>query len=229
MHSSFFHAHRLGYRRNPFGALETEEWTAVSFLPIALEELLDQSPVHLQLLGPKGVGKSSTMHRLLAHERARGTAAAYEYIPEGQHRFTSDLRGLDCFLLDEAQRLNWRERRRWLQHAKRDSGADGLRFIIASHRDLRRIFHRRGLPLASFDLATAVSPAYYQRWLDRRLDFFALSDQPRLTLAADAAAWLYAAFGRDMREAEYFLYDVWQETPAPRRLSAADLAIFRPD
>ncbi|MCP4361073.1 MAG: hypothetical protein GY796_23950 [Chloroflexi bacterium] len=44
----FFH-HQLGYRHNPFGALAVEEWTAVAFIPPAVQKILDGGFVHLQL------------------------------------------------------------------------------------------------------------------------------------------------------------------------------------
>ena len=121
----FFH-HTLGYKKNPFGALTREEWTAVTFLPPALTKMLAEPFVHLQLLGQKGCGKTSTMLHLIRTFDAPTSNLAYEYIPEGTTKFQTDLKNCDFFFLDEAQRLNWWQRRRWLE-----VGQD-TRFIFSS-------------------------------------------------------------------------------------------------
>ena len=218
MHSSFFHAQRLGYRQNPFGALEADEWTAVAFLPAPVEAAINRGFNHLQLLGPKGIGKSSTLHRLRSWAGKQSTVIHFEYIPDGQRKFFTDLNGECWFLLDEAQRLNGRFRRRWLAALEgvQASKTSNVRTIFTSHIDLTAAFQRHKLDLTSVDLRRAVNSAYYQRWIDQRLQFFALPQTPtRLGLTPEAAAWLFKTFGLDLREAEYFLYEVWQKEHAP--------------
>ena len=59
-------------------------------------------------------------------------------------------------------------------------------------------------------MATAVTPATYAAWIERRLAYFALPQTPAAALAPDAIQFLYDTFGPNMREAEYFMYEVWQ-------------------
>lgn len=201
----YFPQHRLGYRRNPFGALTPEEWQTIAFLPEVVRPWLNQRGLHLQLLGPMGCGKSSTLHKILA-ELETAQHVAYEYVAEGETRFKTDLADLNCFLLDEAQRLNWWWRWRWLR------SAESTRLIFSSHEDLSPHFRRRGLALQTIDLATAVSPASYTRWIEQRLIYFALAGKvARATIAPEAVLLLYETYGPSMREAEYFLYEVWQQ------------------
>lgn len=201
-----FHFHTLGFRRNPFGALSDEEWATVAILPPAIQAQLDKASAHVQLLGPKGCGKTTTMRRIRADLEAQHLRVAYEYLPEGTTRFATPLTGLDAFLPDEAQRLNRWERRRWLKGVQNGR----LRTIFSSHGDLSRLFARRRLPLTTIRIDAQISLAHYQAVLQRRLAYFALNVPPRITFAPEAVAFLYETFGADMREAEYFLYEVWQ-------------------
>ncbi|HRQ36396.1 MAG TPA: hypothetical protein PLD25_00590 [Chloroflexota bacterium] len=203
-HRPFFFHHHLGYRQNPFGALTATEWTAVAFIPPAVQQIVDSGFTHLQLLGPKGCGKTTTLLKLAADRQARGQTARYEYLPEGQSHFTSQPMDGTVFVLDEAQRLRWRERRRWLGRGT------AVTFIFSSHTDLTPHFRRANLPLTSVWLDEEISLAHYQTWLARRLAYFALPGKRRLGLDDTAVAALYRRFGRDMREAEYFLYELFQ-------------------
>lgn len=207
----FFFHHRLGYSKNPFGALTAEEWTAVAFIPPTVQKILDDGFTHLQLLGPKGCGKTTTLLKLAAMAQAQGQAVLYEYIPEGQSHFVSQPAAGGVFVLDEAQRLRWRERRRWL------GWGTAVTFLFSSHTDFTPHFHRAHLPLTTVWLDAEISLAHYRTWLERRLAYFALPGKRRLELADSAVATLYRRFGRDLRQAEYFLYELfqhpWLESP----------------
>ncbi len=215
-----FPFHTLGYQRNPFGSLTNEEWTAVAIPPPVLREAWAQKPSVLQLLGEKGSGKTSSLFWLLAQLEAEGVLAAYEHLPEEARRFTTDLTGLDGFVLDEAQRLSWREKWRLLR--QRPS-----RLILSSHQDLTRLFRRRGVTLASVDLDGAATLAQVTAVLQRRLDYFALDGRPRLTLSDDAIRFLHDQFSPDLRAMEFLLYEVWQEQTEPEVLTAVDLTNFQ--
>ncbi len=214
----YFSHHRLGYRKNPFGALTQEEWTAVSFLPDEAAAALEEGTAHVQLLGRDGCGKTSALLQMAARLEARGQAVVYEYIPEGQSWFEEGNGRFDVFILDEAQRLNWRQRRRWLKLGR------AHRLIFSSHVDLTPYFKRRGWPLYSFDVAAAVSPAAYAAWIERRLAYFALPQTPAAALAPDAIQFLYDTFGPNVREAEYFMYEVWQGLTEAENITAGYLA-----
>ena len=210
----FFFHHQSGYRRNPFGALTDTECADVALLPEAVTAVLDH-PVHIQLLGPAGVGKSSA---LLAIQRAwqqHGQQVAYEYIPEGQRQFHTSLVNLDAFCLDEAQRLGWRwQRRLWPAQGH-------IRLGLGSHADLSAHFAPN--TLVTIDLTQHINAAHWQQIIARRLAYFALPDTPAATLAPDAIEFLWTTFACDLRAGEYFLYEVWQELETAVSLTAADL------
>lgn len=200
-----FFFHTLGFQRNPFGALTDEEWAEIAILPPAVAAQVQQA-AHLQLIGPKGCGKTSAMRGIRAHLQTGQVNMAYEYLPEGTTKFNTMLPGLDLFLLDEAQRLTRWERRRWLRGVKNGR----LRTIFSSHEDLSALFVRKKLPLTTIHLAPHVTPSHYAAILQRRLAFFAFDDPPRITFSNEATVFLVKTFGQDMRAAEYFLYEVWQ-------------------
>jgi hypothetical protein len=228
MQRSFFHFPHIGYRRNPFGALSDEEWKAVSVLPLAVERILAAGFDHLQILGPMGIGKSSTLFALQrwfveqeeslrkgAKTQSRGEPVArsqstqtnhivYEYLPEDQRHFVTNTSGLDIFLLDEAQRLNWWQRRKLVK------AASHLQIIFSSHEDMALLFNKKGLSVTSVDLTGEIDEAWITAVLHKRLAYFAISDQPHVTLTPAAIAYLVETFGQNLRQMEYFLYEVWQ-------------------
>ncbi len=220
MNRAYFYFHKLGYRRNPFGALTADEWANVAVLPTAVAPLLQPFTGNWQLLGPMGSGKTTSLLGLQVHLAAQGLRVTYEYLPEGQNCFVTGPDGWDVFLLDEAQRLKWRERRRLMQAVKNGR----YRLIVSSHEDLTPLFARWRLPLTSVSLAATVSPAHYREVLNRRLAYFALPGMERVTLGETAVRFLFDTFGQNLRAAEYFLYEVWQRQETVTELSAEQLA-----
>ena len=214
----FFFQHTLGFRRNPFGALVQDEWTAVAVLPPLLTDVLPDNCTHLQILGPMGSGKTTTMLKLVEQFQQVGQRVIYEYLPEGERVYKAETAVLDTFCLDEAQRLTRREKRRLLAAAK-----SGLRLVLSSHEDLTPLFQRWVQPLLSINLEEMLTADLYGRMLAHRLDYFALPDRLRTTLSADAVQWLYDRFYPNMRDAEYFLYEVWQRETAVREVTAVHL------
>lgn len=221
MNRAYFHFHKLGYRRNPFGALTAEEWAAVAVLPSAAVPLL-ASAGHWQILGPMGSGKTTCLLGLQAHFVDHKRVVAYEYLPEGQNWFETPADGLDLFLLDEAQRLRRRERRRLMDLAR----SGGFRLIVSSHEDMTPLFARWQLPLSTVSLAAQASPEHYQAVLARRLNYFAMPGLARVSLGETAVHFLYDTFGQNLRAAEYFLYEVWQRQETAVEINGEQLAAF---
>jgi hypothetical protein len=219
MPDRYFPFRRLGFERNPFGALTRDEWAAIAVLPPAVAAALEADPAHLQLIGEKGFGKTTVLLWLAEHFGEAGERVAYERLPEGERRFHTDLGGLDRFLLDEAQRLGGRHRARLLRAAAR-----GLRLIVASHDDLGAAFAQRGLPLATVHLAAAVTRDHLETVLARRLAAFAFDDPPRVSLTPEAVALLWETYGGDLRASELLLYEVFQRLDAPGAITRSSLA-----
>jgi len=232
MQRPFFHFPHIGYSRNPFGALTDEEWTAIAVLPPVIERILANGFDHLQLLGPMGIGKSTTLLALQAWfvaaqkessrrdaetQRRKGGPVArpqdahpsnrivYEYLPEGQRHFVTDTNKLDLFLLDEAQRLNWWQRRKLMK------AASHLRLIISSHEDLTPLFAKKDMNLTSVDLSGEMDEGWITAVIHKRLSYFAIPNQPHATLTPTAITYLVETFGQNLRQMEYFLYEVWQQ------------------
>lgn len=213
----FFPFHALGLRANPFRALTDDEWTQVAVLRPDVRSALDQT-AHVQVLGAMGSGKTTTLMGLAAACRQRGLRVAYQYLPAGQRRFTADLDDLDVLLLDEVQRLSWRERRRLMRIAH-----GGTRLILGSHADLIRVFNRARLPLITIRL-DQITPDQLQTILHRRIALAALNDPPSITFAPDAIAYLWTTFGVHLRAMDHFLYEVFQRLDQPGAITAARLA-----
>ncbi len=212
----FFH-HTLGYKKNPFGALTQAELTAVAFLPKSIQKLIETDFGHLQLLGGNGCGKTSTMFKIMAHFAHAGHKVAYEYIAEGENKFETHLSNLDHFFLDEAQRLSWWHRSRWLKNG------GNLQFTFSSHQDLSDAFAQQKLPLQTLNIETFITVDYYAQWLTNRLAYFALPEVERVTFDDTAVSYLFDTFGPNIREAEYFLYDVWQNLKEPQLITVQTL------
>jgi len=223
MPSPFLPFYALGFSRNPFGALTRDEWAEVAVLPPALAKPI----TYLQLIGPKGCGKTTHLLALADRCAAGGETVAYEHLSPGQHRFTTPLDGLDRFLLDEAQRLGPFARGSLLRAAAR-----GLRLVIATHRDLSPHAARHDLRFTTLCLPAQSSPDHLRAVIDRRLARFALTTPPPVTLASDAVDWLWTAYGANLRAALDHLYEVFQRCHVPAVLCARDLAaisLIRPD
>lgn len=220
----FFH-HTLGFRRNPFGALTDEEWVAVAVLPPTVLALLSPGYGPVQLLGPMGSGKSTMLLKLADQFSRVGSRTAYEYLAAGEHRIKTETADLDVFLLDEAQRLSLRARRQLLKLVG-SKNSPRFRLIFSSHKDLTPYFHWRKLPLVTLRLENTITRSQYSQMLARRLDYFALPDRVHTTLAPDAIHWLYDNFAPNLRAAEYFLYEVWQQETAVRAITAVELSQY---
>ena len=217
MRSTYFPFHQLGLRANPFRALEDDEWAAIAVLPEAALRAAGQGG-HLQVLGERGRGKTTTLLGLQARLRQAGQRTAYEYVPEGQNTFQAALAGSDVFLLDEAQRLTRNERNRLLGAARA-----GLRLMLGSHDDLEPLFAAAGLRLGSLRLENE-GRAHLEAVLVRRVAFFALTPvAPGVTFEPGAVDYLHVQFGTDLRASERFLYEVFQTLTRPGPISAEQL------
>lgn len=216
----FFPFHALGLRRNPFGTLSHDEWTAAAIMPEAVIVAVDETHDHVQFLGDKGHGKTTVLLTIRQHLIDQGLRAAYERIPPDRHTFHTLLDDLDVFLLDEAQRLHSLARRRLWRAATRGH----IRLVLGSHADYTRWFRRRGLPLTSFDVAGFATREHLAAILVRRLTQAALDDSgPGVYFAPSAVDYLWERFGADLRATMSHLYEVFQALDKPGTLHAADL------
>jgi hypothetical protein len=144
MRNPYFPFHSMGFRCNPFRSLTDGEWTQIVVLHPTLEAISTAGFTHLQVLGDPGYGKTSTLLGLRAHYTKLGKRAAYEYLPPGKRVFTTDIRDLEVFLLDEFQRLSTRHRRQLIKEVATWPD-DGLQLVFSSHVDFAAHFAKHGV------------------------------------------------------------------------------------
>lgn len=214
-----FPFHALGLRGNPFRALTDAEWADVAVLRESFVAALD-SDSHVQILGPAGSGKTTALLGMAERLTRDGRRVAYEYLPEGRHRFRTPLADLDVFALDEAQRLDQWQRWRLLRLLRRRGRS--LRLLLATHEDLTPLFARHHLPLRTTH-ADRITAADLAAILERRLRYFALGAESPIAFAPAAVCWLHRSFGSDLRQLTYMLYEVFQRLTAPGVITATDL------
>ncbi|MBE2224465.1 MAG: hypothetical protein IAF02_23190, partial [Anaerolineae bacterium] len=104
----------------------------------------------------------------------------------------------------EAQRLNWWQRRKLVK------AASHLQLIVSSHEDLTPLFAKKGLNLISVDLSGEMDAGWITAVIHKRLAYFAIPNQPHATLTPAAITYLVETFGQNLRQMEYFLYEMWQ-------------------
>lgn len=219
MPQRFFPFHDLGLQANPFRTLTHEEWLAVTVLPREISQLLESEIGHLQFRGRKGCGKTTVLYSVEAHLRQAERRVAYERVAEDADRFSAPIEGLEFFLLDEAQRLTPAERHRLL------AAAPGLCLIIGNHEDFTRQFRRRGLSLLTINL-DGMMFSELATILERRLAYFSLTGSPSHSFSASALTFLRRRYAPDLRAAELFLYEYFQQLPPPGVINEQKLKAF---
>jgi len=217
----FFLFDRLGLRRNPFGTLTDEEWADIAIIPQEIQSAFDAGH-HLQILGPRGRGKSTILRSLIRRIAWQQKQSAYVHLQRWQGHYHSDIRELDAFALDEAQRLLlWR----WWPLLHRAQG--GLRLIIGSHRDDRWLFSLFGLHVQTYQMKRLITRAHLQAVLQHRLAYFSTSDEPLIHFTPGAFDYLWARFADNLRAQDFFLYDFFQQLDHPVAITAALLSGFQ--
>ncbi len=204
MTNRFFPFYSLGYECNPFRALTDEEWVEVAVVPTQVQEVLDSGFSNLQVLGEKGYGKTTLLLYLAAQQRYAGRRVAYERIPEDGRTFQTALDNLDCFLLDEAQRLTNKERKRLMKQTEL------IQLIVSSHEDFNGVFSVHKRPIMTVNLGVN-GREHLRAVLNRRLAYFSLKDSSRAFISDEMIDFVWGEFGRDIRAVEQFLYEYYQE------------------
>lgn len=200
--------HQLGLRWNPFGEPPPEDFAALILpweSPFAADWLRAPRRVQ-QYLGDAGRGKTSRLRWL----SARFPQAPYLYIEEGARPPVMPSRATTmpaplALLLDEAQRLAPRRRRRLFASIARG----GRSLALASHADLSGELREAGLSCRT-EIIAGLDAQQLKAVVERRIAWARLPGQaPALLTHADAEK-LLARFGDDLRAILSHLYEAYQ-------------------
>ncbi|XWX04023.1 hypothetical protein VZO05_00445 [Aggregatilineales bacterium SYSU G02658] len=214
----FTYFKELGLRGNPFQVLSPDELLSIVVLPPRIQALLAQGFTHLELIAPKGSGKTTNLLGLCQHFSRMGARVEYERLPMGAHRIQTHPIKVDIFAIDETQRLFPHERVKLLWLARR------VRLLIGTHFTHRVEFALAGLPLVSLRVDHLTNREHLRQCVERRIRYFALDpDAPPITLSEDAIDWLWQQHGPDLRAVDQTLFAVFQRLPAPGQLTSAQL------
>ncbi len=200
--------HRAGLRWNPFGEPPPEDLSAliVPTEPAAPADWLRQPRAVQQYLGEAGRGKTAR----LRHLYALFPEAPYVYLAEDEPLPAlpdpAGVPGPLALLLDEAQRLPPRRRRRLFAAVARS----GRSLVMASHADLSAEATGAGLTCWTVHIA-GLSAGDLLAILRRRIAWARLEDAaPALPKPGDAQD-LIAECGDDIRSILDTLYERYQD------------------
>ncbi len=196
---------RLGLKCNPFRVIDVSDWPPL-WLPrsgIDPATMLAACQPAVQIIGPRGWGKSMTL-RAIEHEAGRQRmTAAYVYCPaERRARLTLPSSSEALLLLDEADRLGpvgWWRIRRWLNRP-------GRKLLAGTHEDIEP---RLCLPVATFRLPPCDVTTLYA-FIAKRIAW-ADGDPRRFTFRPAAIKRLAELARGSLRHVELICYELFQD------------------
>lgn len=183
-------------RRNPFGEPPSEDLPGLVVADVeGLLEWLGRPGHALQFIGAAGRGKSSHLQAL----RGQVPHVPYVYLAEGEDRMRP-FEGAQL-LLDEAQRLPRRRRRRLF---------GGLGWLaLATHEDLTRDLEATGWVVRTIEVG-GLSRERLQAVVARRLEWARRGPGPIPRVRASAIEMLLQRHGDDLRSILDDLYEATQ-------------------
>lgn len=223
IYDKFFPLQKLGLRKNPFGVLTLDEIAHVMAPPPIIYQVLEAGFDHLQIIGERGRGKSMTLHWLCHHFQSLGHRVAYERLPRWQFHYVTDILDLDCFALDEAQRLFIFHQHQLFRQAQ------GKRLLIGTHISWERAFRRYGQQVTTIHIGDHTNRDHIQHILDKRLAFFSTDKGVQIYFDDSAIDYLWHRWGDNLRGIEYFLYHVLQKRREVGAITAHNLEISGAD
>lgn len=200
---------RLNLRWNPFGEPPVEAVGDLIVVPDETELLdwLRRRRAIIQFLGSGGRGKTARL-RLI---QCRFPAVPYVYLAEGEPpptlpRLVTPPEGGPALLLDEAQRLPSRRRRRLFREASRT----GSVLVLASHQDLDDELCAEDL-ISHTIIVEGLDEERLMEIVNRRLEWARAGDGPLPMLSRRETRELVDRFGDDLRSLLDELYENYQD------------------
>jgi hypothetical protein len=186
----------LNLRRNPFGEFSIEDWTRLADVDLEeFDELLAEPGSVVQFVGEKGYGK--TTHLLAIGARFPGSG--YVHIPEGER---AEVPAGNPVLIDEAQRLTWRQRRQVFRSS--------VPLVLGTHRDFTRELSRAGRRVRTVAVEGRMNATRLTRILNSRIECVRRGEGPVPGVLYETAAGLLERFGPDIRRIQLELYMTFQ-------------------
>lgn len=184
----------LNLGRNPFGELTPSDRKAAAVVEVQqwAAWLQQPGPRVLQFVGASGRGKTT---HLLALSDLPG-ACYLACPPSGPN---PPLPRAPLLLIDEAERLGRRERRRLLDASPK--------LVLGVHRDIALSVARCDAVVCTVAVAGQANPRCVQRAMNRRLELARIGDGPVPRLSRTDGAALVARFGDNIRAMEHYLYE----------------------
>lgn len=189
----------LNLRFNPFGELPQDIRAHLAVVDVdKIVEQLRNPHFAVQFIGDQGRGK--TTHLLAI--RSRIPDARYVYIDEYKHPPIPDVKPGGVFMIDEAQRLNWLERRiAFRKHAA---------LVIGTHDDLTKPLTKSGYEVTTVQVAELCTPEHLFECFNRRIRYARRYPGPIPYFSFQTATRLFMRYGNDIRTMEGHLYDAFQ-------------------
>ncbi|GAB5444589.1 MAG: hypothetical protein Fues2KO_49380 [Fuerstiella sp.] len=184
---------QLNVRHNPFGELTEAERAELAVVDIDDAcDFLRRPHSAVQCLGEKGFGK--TTHLLAI--RLRFKEAGYVHIPEGERAAVPDGSPI---LVDEAQRLTWRQRRRVFPESRP--------LVLGTHRDFESALRRAGRNVRTIQVHQSTTADRIYELLNRRIEHARRSSLPVPSIRPATVQQLQERFGSDVRAMLGWMYE----------------------
>ena len=206
----------MGLNGNPFRVADESELAKLYVAPMATgdksaHEIARSSDPVTQIIAPRGWGKSTLLFALREEFETLGVRCHYAYCsPKKPVRWQVPDVATRAVLIDEAQRLGQRTRRR-VRHWREQTGG---RIVTATHEDLSEdlgpSIHTVHLPAADAELIARMFLARVQ-WAGGAMD--------RFHLTPDAACWLAGRAAGSLRWTEELCYELFQRLERHREVT----------
>lgn len=204
----------LNLQQNPFGELTRE--TRGELAVIEVEPIVDHlnRDAVVQLVGPRGCGKSTALHAL----DTRFDATAYRRVPrDGEVETWPET---SILLADEVQFLNRGTR---LDLWRRDTP-----LAVATHTDYTDEIETAGKIAETLELGDRRSIDDLETIFHRRIEAHRREEGEIPTIARPAVRRLRERYGANCRAMENHLYEVFQTLEEPRTVEPTDLEAVDP-
>ena len=186
----------LNLRRNPFGEFTTEETEALAHVDIDdVVANLSRPGFAVQFIGEKGFGK--TTHLLAI--RAQFPGAGYVHIQEGER---AEIPVGNPLMIDEAQRLTWRQRGQVFRSS--------IPLVLGTHVDFCRTLVRAGRVVETIAVDRQMDAERLCALLNARIHRVRRSEGKLPRIRLETARRLLQQFGPDVRWILHELYVTFQ-------------------